>query len=165
MPRRSAEAPEANRTRHQRRRAQCAEGEAERLRAENGALRAEIAAERAALIAWLDGPGHRLEAFTALQAIGRDVIRRMSERHSSCSSCGGYRREMWDAMMEPVIDELRAEVAATAGLESMSDAPPAPPWPVREGGIMFGLRSIHPFRTEGEREASRRALQEAGLYR
>ena len=164
MPRRSAETPDANRTRYLRHRARRAEDEVLRLAGELDAVQAEIAAERAALIAYLHGDGIKLDALEALQAMGREAAREMAVRHQSCIECGGYRREMWDALLEPVITDMREALGVGP------DGTPLPDWPVREGYQHWRGLILRPFRTEDEErerarlgEALRRDMQRTGV--
>ena len=154
----TAHQPQRHYGRHLRRRAQRAENEARALREALAAERADRAAERAALVAYLDGGALELDALEALQAVGRDAVREMAKRHQSCTHCGGYRREMWDALLEP---EIRAQREALGWPER---GRPAPDWPLREGYQYWGSLILRPFQTEAEREESERrgrALQAA----
>ena len=154
MPRLSAEHPQSNRTQFLRARCQHAEDEVRELRRECERLRAEAAAERAALIRWLDGPALKLDALEALQAVGREAAREMSTRHQSCTQCGGYRREMWDSLLEPAVAALRD----TLGVSEPPADPPA--WPVAQAGKYWRSHILRPFRTDAEQaERQRRGRQ------
>ena len=117
-----AEHPQSNYSRFLRRRAQRAEDEARSLRMELAQLQDAIAEERAALIAYMNGPAHAYDITQLLQAIGRDTVRAMAERHQSCTTCGGYRREMWDAVLAPTLEAMREAMGLPARDEETAQA-------------------------------------------
>ena len=140
---------------HLRRRAQRAEDEARSLRIELAQLQDAIAEERAALIAYVNSLAHAYDITQLLQATGRDTVREMAERHQSCTTCGGYRREMWDAMLAPTLEAMREAMGLPA-----PDGEAAPSWPVAPGARYHRGDILRPFLTRDE-EAAQAARQRA----
>ena len=157
----SAHRDDTHYARHLRRRCQRAEAEVRALQERLDALEAERDGERRDLLDYLDGPRHAHDVALSFQSLGRDAVRDMSTRHKSCGSCGGYRREMWDAMLAPALSELRAKIRD--GL-AVPDGEPAPPWPVAPGASYFKQDILAPFRTPDEQEAQDRFRREQARH-
>lgn len=115
-----------HRTTRLRRRTERAEADARDARAERDALQQSIEAERAALVAALDGPEHRLHGLVALRELLREEARGALYTHATCGSCGGLGR----AGLDSLLDARIAALCDAHGLQRPDGA--APPWPRRK---------------------------------
>lgn len=107
------------------------EAEIARLHTQMDGLRAEIAAERAALTEWLEGPEARRDlVLFAAELLRADALEAARTRRT-CRECGGLGREMSTELFTERLERLCTAHGLPLGTEPVD--PEA--WPTRPGEI------------------------------
>ena len=136
---------------HQRRRAQRAEVEAERLRDEVARQREEADDMRRALTTYLSGPEHHYDLLRGAETLITEAIRQMAARHKTCHACGGFSRAALDDLLGPALRALRDDL----GLPDPDDLDErAGPWPVQPGQGYYAGRVMQPYQRTSNKTAA-----------